>query len=626
MDRQTYYSQEVMRTVDVLQSQQSAMIALGKFADMVLGTGTLIDGLSVVPTGPASLSVLVNPGQIYSLANLEATTWSAQVADTAHQIVKQGISLNQQTFTITPPATGGFSQVFLVEVQYSDLDTGATVLNYFNVSNPASPLSGPGNSGTPQNTTRAGVVSTQIKAGIAAATGTQVAPSADAGWTGLYNITVANGQTTITAGNIVQVAGAPFISSATLSKLTAVPGAVQGGKWSSATDTGALNALVVTLAPAPAALVAMQEIRCRVANTNTGATTLNVNGLGVLPVVRHDQSALSAGDIVAGQVAIFLYDITNNNFQITKTGLSSVPSNWIVAAGTADAITATYSPVIAALVDGQFCQFRATAANATTTPTFAPNGLTAQTITKKGGVALAAGDIPGNLAEVILRYNLANTRWELLNPAPLGKPAAPTRQVLTSGTAATYTTPAGATQLRIRMVGGGGSGGGSKGSNGNNGNTSSFNSIVAAGGSAGSASNTSTGGSFGQGGTGGTGSASLRILGGSGASGQSAVSIGTGGIGGSSAFGGAGGATTSGSNGSNAAANSGSGGGGAGAFDGSDAGGGGAGSGEYVEIIINSPTATYTYTVAATAAAGAATGAAGGTGGSGIIIVEETYF
>lgn len=324
MDRSTYYSQEILRTADLLQPQQSAMIALGKIADMVLGTGTLVDGLSCVPTGPASLSVLVNPGQIYSLANLEATTWSALPADTTHQIVKQGVSLNQQTFTITPPATGGFSQVFLVEVQYADLDTGSTVLPYFNVSNPPVPLSGPGNSGTPQNTQRTGVVSTQIKAGTAAATGTQSAPSADAGWTGLFNITVANGQTTITSGNIVQVATAPFITSATLAKLTAVPAAVQGGNWTSATDTGALNALAVTLAPAPAALTAMMQLRVRVANTNTGATTLNVNGLGALPVVHSDQSALNAGDITSGQVAILLYDLVNNNWQITKTGLSGV--------------------------------------------------------------------------------------------------------------------------------------------------------------------------------------------------------------------------------------------------------------------------------------------------------------
>src|SRR5262245_6894860 len=93
--------------------------------------------------------------------------------------------------------------------------------------------------------------------------------------------------------------------------------------------------------------------------------------------------------------------------------------NWVAAGGTADAITATYVPAITALADGQLCCFRATAANATTTPTFAPNGLTARTIKRAGGSNLSAGDIAGNLSECVVRYNLANTRWELLNPATL---------------------------------------------------------------------------------------------------------------------------------------------------------------------------------------------------------------
>jgi hypothetical protein len=87
--------------------------------------------------------------------------------------------------------------------------------------------------------------------------------------------------------------------------------------------------------------------------------------------------------------------------------------NWVAAGGTADVITAAYSPAITALGDGQLCYIRTTATNATTTPTFSPNGLLARTIVKNSGTALVAGDLP---LEAVLRYNLANTRWELLNP------------------------------------------------------------------------------------------------------------------------------------------------------------------------------------------------------------------
>jgi hypothetical protein len=93
-------------------------------------------------------------------------------------------------------------------------------------------------------------------------------------------------------------------------------------------------------------------------------------------------------------------------------------AQWAVAAGTADAITAAFPTTVASLTDGLVLGFRATAANATTTPTFKADATTAHTITKKGGAALLAGDIPGANAECIVRYNLANTRWELLNPAP----------------------------------------------------------------------------------------------------------------------------------------------------------------------------------------------------------------
>lgn len=134
-------------------------------------------------------------------------------------------------------------------------------------------------------------------------------------------------------------------------------------------------------------------------------------------VTRDGQSAWSA-------------NLPSGGFKITGMGAGTLSGdstrvadvqtgvfNWVAAGGTVDVITATYNPAITALVDGQTCTFRALGANATTTPTFSPSGLTARIITRNGGSALQLGDIPGNLAEVLLKYNLANTRWELMNPA-----------------------------------------------------------------------------------------------------------------------------------------------------------------------------------------------------------------
>lgn len=114
--------------------------------------------------------------------------------------------------------------------------------------------------------------------------------------------------------------------------------------------------------------------------------------------------------------------------------------NWVAGGGTADAITATYAPVLTALVDGQLCFVRATAANATATPTFAPNGLTARTITLNGGQALVAGNIFGAGHELILRYKLATTVWELLNPSLTSSSGSSLVGYLPAGTGAVVTT------------------------------------------------------------------------------------------------------------------------------------------------------------------------------------------
>lgn len=85
----------------------------------------------------------------------------------------------------------------------------------------------------------------------------------------------------------------------------------------------------------------------------------------------------------------------------------------VVGGGTADAITA--SPTIT-LVDGTIIFLRSVGTNTVTNPTIALDGGAARTIYKQGAQALVAGDIPVSPGEAILKYNLANTRWELLNP------------------------------------------------------------------------------------------------------------------------------------------------------------------------------------------------------------------
>lgn len=88
------------------------------------------------------------------------------------------------------------------------------------------------------------------------------------------------------------------------------------------------------------------------------------------------------------------------------------------AGGTADALTCTLPSTVRswAHIAGVPFWVRAAAANATTTPTVAPNGLAAKTIVKGSNAALAAGDIAGAGHWVQMQYDATLDKVVLLNP------------------------------------------------------------------------------------------------------------------------------------------------------------------------------------------------------------------
>lgn len=83
--------------------------------------------------------------------------------------------------------------------------------------------------------------------------------------------------------------------------------AIQSGQGGYGTDTGVANAYVVALATAPAPLENGQEISFQVKTTNTGPSTLNLNGEGVLPIVGLGLHPLQGNELIAGAVADLQY-------------------------------------------------------------------------------------------------------------------------------------------------------------------------------------------------------------------------------------------------------------------------------------------------------------------------------
>jgi len=225
----TYVGQQVYEWAFSAPAQY-AMTALAKVCQSMFGTTTTVNGLACSPTSPASMAVLMGPGEIYQMASLEATVAGTLPVDTTHQILKQGIQLdNYTTATFSAPTSSGQSVAYLIQAQYQDSDisidptTGTTpvVLQFYNSTTPATPWAGPNDSGSTSTTFRDGVIAYSIKAGVAATTGSQVTPTPDSGYVGLSVVTVAYGQTTITTANISAYANAPRLSDTLLNQIQA---------------------------------------------------------------------------------------------------------------------------------------------------------------------------------------------------------------------------------------------------------------------------------------------------------------------------------------------------------------------------------------------------------------------
>jgi len=211
MDRQIVYPGAIPLDTDVLNLERNVMIHSGFMAQGAFGTGTQVWGLACGPTSPASMSVVVGPGAIVSQQVVDQNAFGSLAADTADALVKVGINLTSTTLTLTAPSSSGQSINYLIEASFLEQDTTPVVLPYYNASNPAQPYTGPSNSGAAQNTQRLQRAQLQLKAGTPASTGSQATPAVDSGWVGLYVVTVAYGQSTVTAGNISVYTAAPFV-------------------------------------------------------------------------------------------------------------------------------------------------------------------------------------------------------------------------------------------------------------------------------------------------------------------------------------------------------------------------------------------------------------------------------
>lgn len=224
-----------------------------------------------------------------------------------------------------------------------------------------------------------------------------------------------------------------------------------------AASTNSPNTYTATLSPAILSYSTGKVVAIKFTNANTGAATLNLNGLGAKSIKRLDGAALQSGDINSSMIALLAYDGTNFQLLNQQTiQVSYIQNNSFIYAtdvGAAGTLSATLSPSPASYAAGLKVLIKVNATNAGAS-TINLNGLGAKSIIKMNGNALTGGEMrAGGIAELL--YD--GTNFQLANPVETNSFTNVTKVTATGN----FTVPAGIYKILVKAWGGGGGGAGS---------------------------------------------------------------------------------------------------------------------------------------------------------------------
>ena len=191
--------------------------------------------------------------------------------------------------------------------------------------------------------------------------------------TGLTTALTKDGQSTPTANIGMGAFKITNLAAGTVASDAARLDQVQGGAATFISVTGT-DSLTGTVVPALSAYATGNQFSFLVANTNTGAVTINVDGIGTKAITRTGTTALVAGDMVAGQAVEIIYDGTR--FQLVN-GNSFTNLKVSGTLGVTGVATFTAQPIVSSLT--------------ASLPVFtdASKGLVSNTMTGTGNVVMS---------------------------------------------------------------------------------------------------------------------------------------------------------------------------------------------------------------------------------------------
>ncbi len=94
-----------------------------------------------------------------------------------------------------------------------------------------------------------------------------------------------------------------------------------------ATATGSANAYTITLQPAPASYKEGMAVAVKIHATNTGASTININGLGAKGIRKANGNNVSAGNLKAGSIYSMRYNGANFILQGSDSSGNAIPGD-----------------------------------------------------------------------------------------------------------------------------------------------------------------------------------------------------------------------------------------------------------------------------------------------------------
>jgi hypothetical protein len=184
--------------------------------------------------------------------------------------------------------------------------------------------------------------------------------------------------------------------------------------------TGSANAYVAAPSPALTALTAGSWLALKANHTNTGAATLNVNGLGAVAIRKQTDVALEAGDLRSGQVFWVTYDGTY--WQLTSPG--GLPRK---AYGELGGSINAYTLTISELANNANSDFTGRVLMVKVGAAITNTGASTLNVNGKGAVAIKAPDAADVAAGALtagrfVALTFDGTYWQLLNSTSFSLP------------------------------------------------------------------------------------------------------------------------------------------------------------------------------------------------------------